>query len=157
MDDGIEQHLAAGRHPRAFDLLVPAYRDRVFRLAFSILKERAAAEDATQETLVRVVAPAANVGSMPSLHSANAFAVATVTALLVPRAGWVTYPLAALIAISRVGVGVHWPSDILAGAVIGSVVGWVVVRLARRWMPAVPRPAAPPRPAVEQADPAPKA
>ena len=54
MDTGIEQHLAAGRHARAFDLVVPAYKDRVFRLCFSILKERAAAEDATQETLVRV-------------------------------------------------------------------------------------------------------
>jgi RNA polymerase sigma-70 factor (ECF subfamily) len=54
MDAGIEQHLAAGRHARAFDLVVPAYKDRVFRLAYSILKDRAAAEDATQETLVRV-------------------------------------------------------------------------------------------------------
>ena len=51
---GIQQHLAAGRHARAFDLIVPEYRDRVFRLAFSILRDRAAAEDAAQETLVRV-------------------------------------------------------------------------------------------------------
>ena len=54
MDAGIEKHLAEGRHARAFDLVVPAYKDRVFRLAYSILKDRAAAEDATQETLVRV-------------------------------------------------------------------------------------------------------
>jgi RNA polymerase sigma-70 factor (ECF subfamily) len=54
MDAGIEELLAAGRHARAFDLVVPAYRDRVFRLACSILRDRAAAEDATQETLVRV-------------------------------------------------------------------------------------------------------
>ena len=54
MDAGIEELLAGGRHARAFDLVVPAYKDRVFRLAYSILKERAAAEDATQEALVRV-------------------------------------------------------------------------------------------------------
>jgi len=54
MDAGIEQHLAAGRHARAFELLVPAYKDQVFRLAYSILRERTAAEDAVQETLVRV-------------------------------------------------------------------------------------------------------
>jgi RNA polymerase sigma-70 factor (ECF subfamily) len=54
MDDGIEQHLAAGRHARAFDLVVPAFQDKVFRLAYSILKDRAAAEDAAQETFVRV-------------------------------------------------------------------------------------------------------
>ena len=54
MEPEIEQHLAAGRHDRAFDLVVGAYKDRVFRLAMSILKERAAAEDAAQETFVRV-------------------------------------------------------------------------------------------------------
>ena len=54
MGNEIEGHLAAGRHARAFDLIVPEFRDRVFRLSLSILKDRAAAEDATQETLVRV-------------------------------------------------------------------------------------------------------
>ena len=54
MDAAIQAHLAAGRHARAFDLIVPEFRNRVFRLAFSILKERAAAEDAAQETFVRV-------------------------------------------------------------------------------------------------------
>jgi len=54
MDAAIEGHLAAGRHARAFDLIVPEFRDRVFRLSYSILKDRASAEDATQETLVRV-------------------------------------------------------------------------------------------------------
>ncbi len=54
MGTAIEGHLAAGRHARAFDLIVPEYKDRVFHLACSILRDRAAAEDATQETLVRV-------------------------------------------------------------------------------------------------------
>ncbi len=54
MDAGIEQLLAEGRHARAFDQLVPAFRDRVFRLACSILRDRAAAEDAAQETFVRI-------------------------------------------------------------------------------------------------------
>jgi RNA polymerase sigma-70 factor (ECF subfamily) len=54
MDAAIEQLLAEGRHARAFDRLVPVFRDRVFRLSYSILKDRAAAEDAAQETFVRV-------------------------------------------------------------------------------------------------------
>ena len=54
MDAAISTHLAAGRHARAFDLIVPEFRDKVFRLSYSMLKDRAAAEDAAQETLVRV-------------------------------------------------------------------------------------------------------
>jgi RNA polymerase sigma-70 factor (ECF subfamily) len=54
MEPGIDQQLAAGRYSRAFELIVPEYRDRVFRLAFSILRERAAAEDAAQETFVKI-------------------------------------------------------------------------------------------------------
>jgi RNA polymerase sigma-70 factor (ECF subfamily) len=54
MDAAIGTHLAAGRHALAFDLIVPEFRDRVFRLSYSILKDRPAAEDAAQETLVRV-------------------------------------------------------------------------------------------------------
>ena len=54
MDAEIAQLLGEGRHDRAFDRIVPAFRDRVFRLAYSILKERAAAEDAAQETFVRI-------------------------------------------------------------------------------------------------------
>lgn len=97
---------------------------------------------------VRVVAPASNSGSMPSLHSSNAFAVAVVMALLVPKSRWVTFPIAIFIAVSRLGCGVHWPSDILAGAVFGTCVAVAVVlpsrRLTRGWKyaPALEVPAA---------------
>ena len=52
MGTAIEGHLAAGRHAQAFELIVPEYKDRVFRLAWTMLKDRAAAEDATQEALL---------------------------------------------------------------------------------------------------------
>src|SRR4029453_5329073 len=54
MDPAIDEHLSARRYDRAFTLIVAAHKDHVFRLAYSILRERAAAEDAAQETLVRV-------------------------------------------------------------------------------------------------------
>jgi undecaprenyl-diphosphatase len=92
---------------------------------------------ALSEPFVRVLAQASNVGSMPSLHSANAFAVATVVTFAVPRFGAGAFPVAALIALSRVGVGVHWPSDIVMGALFGTCVGAVVVLATRaalaRW------------------------
>lgn len=54
MDAAIGTHLAAGRHARAFELIVPQFQDRIFRLSYAMLRDRAAAEDATQETFVRV-------------------------------------------------------------------------------------------------------
>jgi len=71
-------------------------------------------------------------GSMPSGHAATAAAAATVVALLHPR---LRPPLAALVAaigLSRVYLGVHYPSDVLVGLALGVAVGWAVVALARR-------------------------
>lgn len=81
---------------------------------------------------VRRLVEVSNVGSLPSLHAANAFAAATVITLLVPRSAWVAMPVAALVALSRVGVGVHWPSDILAGAVFGALVAVGTMELTQR-------------------------
>jgi undecaprenyl-diphosphatase len=57
--------------------------------------------------------------SFPSGHATVAFACATVLALAVPRLRVPFFALAALIAFSRVYVGVHYPFDVLAGAVLG--------------------------------------
>ena len=70
-------------------------------------------------------------GSLPSGHATVAFACATALALPVPRLAVPLYALAALIAFSRVYVGVHYPVDILAGAVLGLVVGVAVARAGR--------------------------
>jgi undecaprenyl-diphosphatase len=70
-------------------------------------------------------------GSLPSGHATVAFACATALALPVPRLAVPLYALAALIAWSRVYVGVHFPLDILAGALLGLVVGFAVARAGR--------------------------
>jgi undecaprenyl-diphosphatase len=74
----------------------------------------------------RQLADAGNLGSLPSLHAANAFAVAVAVTLVWPMAGRVLFPVAALIAVSRVFVGVHWPSDVLFGALFGSGVALLI-------------------------------
>lgn len=61
--------------------------------------------------------------SFPAGHAATAFAGATLLSYLAPRASPAFVLLAVAIAYSRVYVGVHYPSDVLAGAGIGIVVG----------------------------------
>jgi RNA polymerase sigma-70 factor (ECF subfamily) len=53
-DAVIYAHLKAGRHRAAFEAVVPHYRDRVFRLSLSILRDPTAAEDAAQDVFVRL-------------------------------------------------------------------------------------------------------
>lgn len=57
--------------------------------------------------------------SMPSGHSATAFALATVLARQYPEYKRLFYACASLIALSRVYVHAHWPSDVLVGAALG--------------------------------------
>jgi undecaprenyl-diphosphatase len=71
-------------------------------------------------------------GSMPSLHAANAFALACVLTWASRPLGAVAYVLAVLIALSRVVGGVHWPSDIIVGAGLGTTVGLAAIWTARR-------------------------
>ena len=65
------------------------------------------------------LAPSANRHSFPSAHSANWFAVAMIACLFYRRSARFMFPLAAAVAFSRVYNGVHYPSDIAAGAVLG--------------------------------------
>ncbi|MFK0045878.1 bifunctional phosphatase PAP2/diacylglycerol kinase family protein [Streptomyces sp. NPDC090741] len=69
--------------------------------------------------------------SFPSGHSASAFAFTTGLALGAPGWGTVLAPVAASVAFSRVYTGVHYPSDVAAGAALGVAAGLVVRRLAR--------------------------
>ncbi len=67
--------------------------------------------------------------SFPSSHSTNTFAVATYITLVAPIGGLVAFPLAFLIAYSRVYVGVHFPADVLGGALLGASLAYIVRRL----------------------------
>ena len=100
-----------------------------------IQRDRPAVADPDPRPIVELPA----TYSFPSGHATVSFACATVLALAVPRLRWPLYGLAALISFSRVYVGVHYPLDVLAGAVLG-----VAIAIALRMLAAVLRRSAPP-------------
>ncbi|NLA85848.1 MAG: phosphatase PAP2 family protein [Clostridiales bacterium] len=81
---------------------------------------------------LRVLVPLQTDFSFPSGHTSTSFACAFVlTRLGGRRWAWV-YIVAGMIAVSRLFVGVHYPADVLAGAIFGALSAAVVVVLARR-------------------------
>ncbi len=71
--------------------------------------------------------------SLPSSHAANSFAVAAALwFLLKDRLAALLVLPAVLISFSRIAVGVHYPADVLAGALVGSTAGWVAAAVARK-------------------------
>jgi undecaprenyl-diphosphatase len=73
--------------------------------------------------------------SFPSGHATGAFAVFSVWCFKERRYYVPLLGFAALIAISRVYIGVHFPLDVVAGAVVGLIIGFWVARLdLTKWM-----------------------
>ena len=67
-------------------------------------------------------------GSFPSNRGLNLFGQST---LIAARWRWLAVPVflvASIVALSRVYVGVHYPTDVLGGALIGAAFGWLVAR-----------------------------
>jgi undecaprenyl-diphosphatase len=71
----------------------------------------------------RIVAACSQSPSFPSNHAANAFAFATFVAVSTRQRSAIAFALAALVAYSRIHLGVHYPLDVVAGAVLGCLLG----------------------------------
>ena len=64
--------------------------------------------------------------SFPSSHAANSFAPAVLISLIYRKRIWLFLAIAGVVAYSRIAVGVHYPFDVLTGALLGSLCGMVV-------------------------------
>lgn len=72
--------------------------------------------------------------SFPSGHATFFFAMATVVYLYDKKWGSAFIGLTVLMTLSRIVAGIHYPSDIIAGALIGAVVGYFVHRFAHKFI-----------------------
>ena len=63
--------------------------------------------------------------SFPSNHALNNFAAAVFLLRLFPAYKWIFLIVATLISISRIYLGVHYPSDVIGGALIGVAFGYL--------------------------------
>jgi undecaprenyl-diphosphatase len=70
-----------------------------------------------------------NLQSFPSGHAIFFFTMAMVLYSFNKRVGKWAFIVAAFVGVARVYAGVHWPSDILGGAILGVITGWAVHRL----------------------------
>jgi undecaprenyl-diphosphatase len=72
--------------------------------------------------------------SFPSSHTYIAFAIAISVFLYGHRRlGALLFILAMLVAVGRIGVGLHYPSDVLGGIILGILSGIIVYFIVRRW------------------------
>lgn len=72
--------------------------------------------------------------SMPSGHTMSSFVCATITAKNIKGSEKFAYPLAFLIALSRIYLLVHYPTDVIAGAVLGVVLGVGINKVKEKYL-----------------------
>lgn len=68
-----------------------------------------------------------NDSSFPSGHACNAFMIAALFAERLRRKRYILYGLAGVVALSRIYLGVHYPSDVIMGACLGLAITWFML------------------------------
>ena len=108
-----------GRHAACAGLASIAVTATVVNLAIKPLGRRRRPDPLAEEVPPARLVRLPRSGSFPSGHAAAAFAFATGVGSILPREAAALRALAALVAYSRVHVGVHYPGDVIAGSLLG--------------------------------------
>jgi len=103
----------------------------VFKDVFCRLRP---SHEPTLEGMVHLLEKRGGLYGFVSSHAANLFGIATLSSLVI-RKRWLNWPLFGLVSIvgySRIYVGKHYPLDVLCGALLGLLIGWLVYKLYTR-------------------------
>jgi undecaprenyl-diphosphatase len=124
---------AKGRQAAALGLASVAVTSTVGNLVLKPVGRRPRPDPHVHDVPAARQAPLPRTRSFPSGHTASAFAFATGVGQVLPTEAGALRVLAALVGYSRVHTGVHYPGDVVAGALLGSVLAQVTTHaLARR-------------------------
>ena len=78
-----------------------------------------------------------NLNGMPSNHALNFFAFSVFTSMILKSRIWIGIfiPLSFLVGLSRIYLGVHYPIQVLAGTILGVLIGVIMAQIALRYFP----------------------
>ncbi len=88
--------------------------------------------DPSLEGMVHIVkGECGGMYSFVSSHASNSFNVALLSLLLIRKTWYTVFILfwASAVSYSRIYLGVHFPGDVLAGAILGVIIGWMIYTL----------------------------
>jgi len=116
---------------------------RIFWLVFAVILARFSIAELIHllwprprpfvENSVQVLINHAPTPSFPSGHASACFALSYIVYHYNKKAGIIFFIASFLVSIARVFVGVHWPLDIIGGAIVGIIAGWIVIKISKRF------------------------